>query len=478
MLLKLILGFRDDLAFEAAGGSVVRWHKREGDKVNYGDDLLDFKIEEFAVSSEAWELCQRTVALNLRPAEMARSAEEHFQSGDLRPDSIRSEGPKSHSEGACYVRVSSSDSGVLQHICVGEGERCQAGDLLAAFATEDANGAIGTEDGLVQAGIFRVVANPLPIETYPTQPLKHRIENKGVHRQVVTDNSITFWSERPDEKRVGIYLKGGRYLNAVFACAPLIRPVLRGMCCILRENKINLRSDLLLQARHGLPRDWVVPFAQTLDIEPDDFQSDFYDSTFLAPGEGGPTEFPKTVVVLSIVPDVLLTSYQHRELGFQVDFGNRIPHYIIEALAGGPVRKLESIHEHFICTGKMTADKFFTSFAKVVQVLKLDTRAHVLVFNTPSITSGDQAHNYQFMDEPPTRRRLEFNLALAELSRKLDFPIVDVDRILKRSGIWTQVNWDILHPKLHLDVAREVFGLMNELGVFSGNSLRVGVALP
>ncbi len=50
-------------------------------------------------------------------------------------------------------------------------------------------------------------------------------------------------------------------------------------------------------------------------------------------------------------------------------------------------------------------------------------------------------HNYQFVKTAHSVRRRAFLITLAELSRDLDIPIVDVDRLLKRAGIQEQVDF-------------------------------------
>jgi hypothetical protein len=66
----------------------------------------------------------------------------------------------------------------------------------------------------------------------------------------------------------------------------------------------------------------------------------------------------------------------------------------------------------------------------------------------------------------PLRRRA-FVVALAELSRQLDFSIVDVDRIVKRFGVRAQVDFAQMSPHLNLLVAREVVRILHDRGVFA-----------
>jgi hypothetical protein len=62
-------------------------------------------------------------------------------------------------------------------------------------------------------------------------------------------------------------------------------------------------------------------------------------------------------------------------------------------------------------------------------------------------------------------RRRQFNLALVNLSKKLDFCIVDIDRILKRTGVQTQMDWAHPDPRVHLAVAQDAVRIITDLGV-------------
>jgi hypothetical protein len=77
------------------------------------------------------------------------------------------------------------------------------------------------------------------------------------------------------------------------------------------------------------------------------------------------------------------------------------------------------------------------------------------------------------MNGPQARRR-EFNAALAELSRKLDFAIVDVDRLLKTAGLAAQLGAvqfpperdEPVNQEIFRVIAREAFQMMKALEVF------------
>jgi hypothetical protein len=66
--------------------------------------------------------------------------------------------------------------------------------------------------------------------------------------EYMESNHIIFWSGSHPENKIGIYIMGGCDLPSVFSCVPLIKPILKGTCCILKEGQIEKsRSDILLQ---------------------------------------------------------------------------------------------------------------------------------------------------------------------------------------------------------------------------------------
>jgi hypothetical protein len=118
----------------------------------------------------------------------------------------------------------------------------------------------------------------------------------------------------------------------------------------------------------------------------------------------------------------------------------------------------------------MPLTQFRTTFARLVREVRARTNAHVVVFNVLCVEPGIDTHNYQFVRRPLGIRLRSFNLALAELSRELDFDIVDVDFISKSIG--TQKHIDPFHDSTplspaaqHPDVARALFDILVDRGV-------------
>ena len=133
MLLKLVMPPFDRAARR---GTVARWHKTEGDPVGYGEDIVDIRVEEIAVTTRSG---------NAR-AVIGGAAREELETSD-RWDWL--------------LRVTSSDMGVLRKIDVAEGGEWQIGDSLALLSTAaDEPVADDTE-----STHFRVVVNPVDGES-------------------------------------------------------------------------------------------------------------------------------------------------------------------------------------------------------------------------------------------------------------------------------------------------------------------------
>jgi len=296
---------------------------------------------------------------------------------------------------------------------------------------------------------------------------RRRALRSALERKHVGENFVLFWSRPRGTDRVGIYIKGSCDLVSVFSCQPMIHPVLNGTCCILREGFVaDSRSDLLLQTLRGLPGDWVQPVVDRLKLPADYFQPRLFAPSMTVPGLHRAEEFPKTVILLSIGADVLRTVYQHREHGFLVDPGGWWQANTVTA-ALTDLSTARWFRENFVSVGRISLDAFRDNFARIIKLLKQSASPHILVFNALTVEPGSLTHTYQLVKEPLGIRHREFNLALVELSRELDFSIVDMDRILKWAGVGSQVDFAHFPPDRYEPVAREVFRILADRGVFS-----------
>jgi hypothetical protein len=274
-------------------------------------------------------------------------------------------------------------------------------------------------------------------------------------------------SGRPGN-RIGIYALGGCDLRAVLGCAPLVPAVLkRGVCGIRHDGTVaDTRSDMLLQNLDNIPPDVLKSLKQRLKLPEDYFQKEGYHRSFTAPGAGGARlEFEKNVVIMSIGPDVVRTVYRHKQNGLLVDPGGVWLDQSLQHVLSDP-SVLSWFQEHFVSLGKIPLEETVKNFTTILRKMKEEVKARVLVLNTFTVDPGSLTHNYQFVRNPHAVRRREFNLALVELSRRLDFSIVDVDRIVKRAGIRIQLDFGHAAPVVDALLAQEVFRILQDLGVF------------
>lgn len=257
-------------------------------------------------------------------------------------------------------------------------------------------------------------------------------------------NYALFWEGTKLDHRIGIYMKGACDLPSVFSCIPAIREGLNGTCCMLKEGLVaDSRSDILLQTLEALPTNWVETITSNLHLKPGYFEPRLFEKTFSVRGPKGLMEFPKSVVMLTIAPDVVRTAYRHKETGVIVDPGGWWLNQSFQPVLGN-LETVKWMRENFESTGLVGIEQFSQNFAKIIDLVKANTGAHIAVFNVLTVEPGTANHNYQFVSDPHSRRRREFNIALADLSRQLDFSIIDVDRVLKRVGI-TDIQIDFAH---------------------------------
>lgn len=295
----------------------------------------------------------------------------------------------------------------------------------------------------------------------------YRTIKSTIEKKYIGPNFVVFWSGSQKKNRIGLYIKGSCDLVSIFSCQPLILDVLNGTCSILREGAVwDSRSDFLLQTLQHFPQEWLEPVTKKLKL-PDDYfkQSQLFKKSMTVSWPHDLEELPKDVIIMSIGPDVIRTLYRHREHGFLVDPGGWWFNQSMNAVLSD-LSVAAWFRENFVNVGRISIDGFIENFTKIIQLLKNNTDAHILMFNALTVEPGNLTYNYQFVKNLLVVRAREFNLALVELSRKLDFSIVDVDCVLKKAGINNQVDYAHFPPELYPFVAKETFRIMRDLEVF------------
>jgi hypothetical protein len=267
--------------------------------------------------------------------------------------------------------------------------------------------------------------------------LRYRLNDRKRGR-----NYVIFWNGKRDRKSVGIYLRGGCDVVAAFDCEPLIRSDLDGTCAIYKTGvgAPGSHSSILLQTLENYPRQVIEPALKYLELKPAYFRPSLFEPTFAVPGITGLETYPKSVVILSNGPDAIRTLYRHKEHGYLIDPGgwwlNQDMSRVLEN-----TESVDWFRKNFAKVGRLSVEESMNNLERIILEIRARTGAYVLVFNTLAVDPGSNIYNYQFVLKSNELRRREFNLGLVELSRKIDFSIVDVDRILKLEGVREQLDF-------------------------------------
>ena len=107
------------------------------------------------------------------------------------------------------------------------------------------------------------------------------------------------------------------------------------------------------------------------------------------------------------------------------------------------------------------------ALGRLVDAIGEHLGAHVLVYNLSPVIPGERIHSYLGAEDSLGLRVRRYNLALAELSAKLGFSVVDVERIVACAGA-DRLKVDL--PHLNAEgwrlVAEEVVRVLEERSVF------------
>jgi hypothetical protein len=271
------------------------------------------------------------------------------------------------------------------------------------------------------------------------------------------------------EPRVGIVLRGGCDLPSIFVTAPMIRQQLKGTVAIHKDvdgGQAGASStSQLLQTLNGIPREHLEEGRRWLRLGPKVFEPHLFDpepfSIHRFPEFG---TFPKTVIVISTGSDLARSLHRHREHGYLIDIGGWWLNQSLEKAIHN-TDALNWFKANFESVGRIKVEDFYTNMEKVVTLLQQRTGAHVVVLNSLVIDPLKPIHNYQLVNQAHSRRRRDFHLALVELSRRLDFHIVDVDRALKQQGVREQVDFAHFPIDGMLPIAEQAYRIFRELDV-------------
>jgi hypothetical protein len=302
--------------------------------------------------------------------------------------------------------------------------------------------------------------------------LKAKVERETgeTYLQWSGGNFVVVKSTAEPEPKVGIFLRGGCDLPSIFVTAPLIRQQLRKGSVAIYKGDFGgqagaSRSDQILQTLQAIPEEHLEEGRRKLRLGPDVFKPHLFDpDPFEIEGLPELGRFPKDVIVLSVGSDLARSLYRHREHGYLVDLGGWWLNQSLEK-AIADVDVLTWFRRSFISVGRITVDEFRQNLEQIIRLIRSRVGAHVIVLNSLVIDPLDPTHNYRLLPRGHTVRRRQFHLALAELSARLDFHILDVDRILKGHGVREQVDFAHFPVEGMLPIAEEAHRILRDLEV-------------
>lgn len=117
--------------------------------------------------------------------------------------------------------------------------------------------------------------------------------------------------------------------------------------------------------------------------------------------------------------------------------------------------------------GLAPMDPIFARLEQLVLAIEEQLGAHVLIYNLSPLLPGERTHCWLGAGDSLGLRVRRFNLALADLSARLGFSIVDVDRIAACAGA-ERIKVDLFHltGEGWRLVAEEVVRILQERGCF------------
>ncbi len=174
---------------------------------------------------------------------------------------------------------------------------------------------------------------------------------------------------------------------------------------------------------------------------------------------------PCDVVVLSMQSVILNSMVRHKRDGWLLLPEN------LDAWPPGLRAWLDAECEN---AGLALLEPALQRLERLIVAIEEHLGAHVLVYNVSPIIPGEQIHCWLGAEDSLTLRVRRFNLALADLSMRLGFSIVDVERIAAAAGT-DRLKVDLVHLTAAgwRLVAEEVVRILSDRGCLdSAGSVR------
>lgn len=272
-------------------------------------------------------------------------------------------------------------------------------------------------------------------------------------------------SDLPGPRR-GILLRGGCDLPTTYTAAPLLRQGIKGTIAIYRQlgGTGSHRSDQLLQTLGDVDPGFMAEARENLRLHAENFQPVMFAPDFEIRRHPQAGRFPMSVTVMSIAQDEVRQLYRHRQLGYVVDPGGWWLNQDLDRV----LDDLSAVHwfrEHFAKIGRLRVAQSMANNTKVIEEIRRRNGSKVVFYNTMVIDPASTVHNYQWLNATHSARRREFAIALAELSARMNFPIVDVDRILKTQGVQEQVDFAHFPLERQAPIGAEFHRIMQDFEV-------------
>ncbi len=309
--------------------------------------------------------------------------------------------------------------------------------------------------------IRRVVGRDSAIEQ-GIRTVRHRAElqTKGIVR---TTTTCVFKGD--PKRRFGVYGYAGCDIWAIADAGPRLRQVTGATGAVYAQGRADFtRSDLILQGYDGVDLDQVAEVVERLNVKPITFAPELFEEEFVVPEYPQAGSFKKDVVVMSISSDLVRTIYQHRKHGFLIDPGG----FWLAADIQDALDDLDTVKwfaKEFRKLGKISMENSMANFRRLIPLVRETTGGHVVMFNSLTVDPGRRVMDYKVSHSPHRTRRREFAAALVDLSRELDFSIVDVDRAVKGVGVEGLGDFVKLTPRHKRAVGEEFVRVLEERNV-------------
>jgi lysophospholipase L1-like esterase len=216
-------------------------------------------------------------------------------------------------------------------------------------------------------------------------------------------------------------------------------------CTARMKHETWARSDALLQANGKVPESLA--------------RRELHLGSYPAPSQFSPAIFESkaNAIILSIQPDVTNQLARHKSEGYWLN-ASESSQWSAEDKAW--------LKSDFEFPGLISVAESMANFAAIVEKIREQSEAAILIYNMSPIVPGEMVHCYQGMDESYGTRIRKFNLGLIELSEATGISIIDVESLVARAGA-DALKLDVIHltPPGYQLIAEEVVRVLADLGI-------------